>query len=78
MPFYEYQCLGCGKMHEDYFARIPDEIPTHKDGCCGTLERRFSPTHIIMPVYRHTELQDKNDGPGAHKHYTEKLHLIDE
>jgi putative FmdB family regulatory protein len=84
MPCYEYRCRKCGQLREE-FHRHEEIVYLKCYQCNGAMDRIISAPNFILPVYRHSELIEKNDGGSkdkdkfeSRKHYTEKLNLIKE
>lgn len=47
MPYYEYECDGCGFVTERFMRSIPRTIPTHLDGKCENCQRISTFKRII-------------------------------
>lgn len=70
MPIYEYRCLNCGAVRDEWHKH--DEIVAVI--CCDLLmERQISAPNFILPVYRAEELVKKKDGGDAERDYKRKL-----
>lgn len=67
MPVYEFKCMKCGAVRDEYHKNR--EVQEAKCVCGGPMRRLVSAPNFRISVNRPEDLFKKKDGPDAERNY---------